>query len=135
IKPSLILGDLRFRHREEVRSVALSPDGKHLATAGMGLTVWEVTTGRKVYEREDQCDFCVTYSADGKQLAGARFEEAKIWDPATGRERHSLKGHKAWIRSMAFSPDGKRLASGCDKMVKVWDTTNGKELVTINGDT
>jgi len=33
----------------------------------------------------------------------------------------TLKGHKDWVRSVAFSPDGKTIASGsCDNIIKIW---------------
>jgi WD40 repeat protein len=47
-----------------------------------------------------------------------------LWDIVTGNRVEQLKGHKGWVKSLAFSPDGKTLASGSrDTTVLIWDTT------------
>jgi WD40 repeat protein len=76
---------------------------------------------------------CVAYSPDGKRLATAGKDHTiKVWDPDTGREVLTLKGHRDWVSAVVFSPDGKRLASGgSDGMVRVWDLHTGKELLTL----
>jgi WD40 repeat protein len=78
---------------------------------------------------------CVAFAPDGKTLAtGTGYGDLriKLWDPATGKERATLEGHKAYIRALAHSPDGSLLASG-DKegTVKLWDTGTNKERVSI----
>jgi WD40 repeat protein len=50
--------------------------------------------------------------------------------------RITLKGHTAFVWSLAFSPDGKTLASGsADKTIKLWDVAMGKEQATLMGHT
>ena len=39
-------------------------------------------------------------------------QTAKVWEAASGRELLTLKGHTAWVRSVAFSPDGQRIVTG-----------------------
>lgn len=55
---------------------------------------------------------------------------------ATGKERATLQGHSASVRSLSFSPDGKTLASGSsDCTVKLWEVAAGKERTTFRGHT
>jgi len=46
----------------------------------------------------------------------------------------TLKGHRAYVFSLAFSPDGKRLATGSwDCTVKLWGAVTGQEFATLKG--
>uniref|UniRef100_UPI0039C670FC hypothetical protein n=1 Tax=Umezakia ovalisporum TaxID=75695 RepID=UPI0039C670FC len=56
----------------------------------------------------------------------------KLWDVATQEEIATLKGHSAWVYSVAFSPDGRTLASGSWDTIKIWqrhlsDNNDGDE--------
>jgi hypothetical protein len=55
----------------------------------------------------------VALTADGKILASAGTGKTiDLWDVASGKQLHTLKGHTAPLFKVAFSPDGKTLASG-----------------------
>lgn len=49
---------------------------------------------------------------------------------------HVLRGHQAWVRSVALSADSKLLVSGSgDKTVRIWSTARGQLLHTLTGHT
>ena len=65
----------------------------------------------------------VAFSADGKRLASASWDQTVIlWDVDSRKPLASLEGHEDAVTSVAFSADGKRLASASeDKTVILWD--------------
>ena len=79
----------------------------------------------------------VAFSPDGRLLAsGGSDRTVRLWDPATGKHRRTLKGHTNIVYAVAFSPDGQLLASsGRDKTVRLWEPTTGKRWRTLKGHT
>jgi WD40 repeat protein len=81
---------------------------------------------------------CAAISPDGKTVAaGCEDGTIKVWDAATGEERHTLRGHQSPVTSLAIGPDGAVLASGGsgppDCTIKLWDVAAGKLLATLPG--
>jgi eukaryotic-like serine/threonine-protein kinase len=130
-------------YSNDVRSVAFSPDGTHLAAEGDSgvVRIWDFINGRVTLTLHGGGE-CVTFSPDGKRIAcggrdnisGLLDNTVKIWDTARGQKVLTLRGHSGWVQYVTFSPDGKRIASGgSDGTVKVWDAANGQELCTFRG--
>jgi WD40 repeat protein len=113
-------------HESAVGSLAFSPDGQTLASAGLDSNVklWDVTNGREratLRAHTDQVN-CVAFSPDGKLLASASHDRTvRIWVSATGSEHAVFHGHDGAVTCVAFSPNGHWVASGSyDKTVRLW---------------
>jgi WD40 repeat protein len=128
-------------HARPVSCLALSPDGKVLATAADGdrdVRLWDPATGREVRRLKGPADAtCLAFSPDGKLLAcGGKGHPVAVWEVATGRPAHWLgdrKGGPAFL-ALAFSPDGKHLsAGGTDHLVRLWEVGTGKLARTLKG--
>ena len=128
-------------HQESVASVAYSPDGKRLASAGHdgSVKVWDAETGQEIGSLENQTTtvFGVSFSPDGRWMATANYDNTiKIWDSQSYRLVRTLSGHADWVCQAIFSPDGKMLASAShDGTAKLWDWANGKMVRSLDAQT
>jgi hypothetical protein len=112
------------------RALAFAPDGKMLATAGVGpsISLWEVASGKERHQFRltaespagvnsrspggPEAVSALAFSADGTILAAGGNDSAiHLWDLLTGEELPPLAGHSAPVRALVFTPDGKQLVS------------------------
>jgi WD40 repeat protein len=124
---------------EEVAKVALSPDGKALASTMAAdeapIRLWDLVTGKEIrrFAGDEGRAVRVAFSPDGKTLAAVEMDgTVSFWDVATAKELRRLHfpyDHWATTWGAAFSPDGKRLALGEPiGTVQLWDAATGKDL-------
>jgi hypothetical protein len=132
-------------HLARVWSVAVSPDGKFLASASGEwhqplnageLFVWDATTGARcrVLEGHTALIFSVGFAPDGKLLASAGWDgTVRLWDPETGQPGKVLCKHQGPVRFVTFSPDGRTLVSGgFDGTVRLWDPDTGAQRAVLD---
>jgi RNA polymerase sigma factor (sigma-70 family) len=144
-------GEERFQNDrvgEAIDGIAISPDGKLLAKGRPGFVeLWDLTSGRQVGSlsgrkpREsisiaNRCS--LAFSRDGKTLAVAGWDDhIRLYELATGHERHRLIGHPGRVTCVAFSPDRRSLVTGsADTTALLWDLTGrspATAIVTLTG--
>lgn len=108
-----------LRVKEEINVMAISPDGKIVATGcpsgEPNITLWELETGRKKHRlRASHHVNGIGFSPDGKliyAMAMGGMEHLEIWEVASGKKTHHLRlfGRGAYVDTFRhdFSPCGK----------------------------
>ncbi|MCH7727099.1 MAG: WD40 repeat domain-containing protein [Planctomycetes bacterium] len=135
-------------HQGDIRSVAVTADGKLIATAdstgtvriydaGMGPLIREMKFGAEI-------PTSVCFSPDGTRVMAASYGKAGQviqWMVSNGRAIWVARAHRTICHSVAFSPDGKRVVS-CggsvrdhEHTINVFQAATGRTMMRIAGHT
>ncbi|MCI0682821.1 MAG: hypothetical protein L0Y71_12030 [Gemmataceae bacterium] len=116
-------------------AIALSPDGKKLASAGTDrlLRVWDLPSGKLEHTIENHADwvFGLAFAPDGKHLATAsRDKTAKVWDLSAKESMLTFPDHQNSVYAVAITADGKfGVSCGEDTQVRQWQATDDKKQI------
>lgn len=128
-------------HTSIIRSLAFTPDGNTLASAGYDkvVRIWSIATGLtdrvlrgQISDGREGEIHAMALSPDGSRLAVAGYMSStcpgngcgdiRLFDLNTGQLIGLASGHGNIVLSLAFSADGRRFASAsADGTTKVWD--------------
>ena len=120
---------------DSVHAVALSPDGKKLASAGIDrlLRVWDLPSGKLEHTIENHADwvFGLAFAPDGKHLiTGSRDKTAKVWDLGAKESVLTFPDHQNSVYAVAMTSDGKLgISAGEDNQVRQWQATDANKQI------
>ena len=128
-------------HADQVRSVAVTPDGTRAVSGSSdgSVRVWDLTAAREQAVLTGHTDWVrsVAVTADGtRAVSGSDDGSVRVWDLTAGHEQAVLTGHTRPVWSVAVTADGTRAVSGSDDgSVRVWDLVDDREEATFTGHT
>ncbi|MDY7231368.1 AAA-like domain-containing protein [Hyalangium rubrum] len=135
-------------HDAPVQAVALSGDGKLLATASSSLPdggvtrgphtvrLWDTSSGKLLAQLEHEDTVrALAFSPDGSRLATASNDHAaRLWDTSSGKLLARLL-HQGPVVALSFNPQGSRLATASDDLTaRLWAVSSGSPLAILRHD-
>jgi WD40 repeat protein len=119
------------------KCLAFAPDGGSIAVSVAARTLLlDTDRGKSLavlsgHEKEVRV---LDFSRYGRLLASSAWDGTiRIWEVASGRERHCLWIPRTVWNPIALSPDGKTLASGSSSgEVILWNVAGGQELMRLD---
>ena len=108
-------------HAEVIRCVAVSPNGRLIASSGRPVRIWDVATGKQIGTAGGEPHF-LGFSTDSRLLLYdiGGLHTINVWTAATQQAASQKLGHQP--SALAFTPDGKcALTGGSDDFaLRLW---------------
>jgi WD40 repeat protein len=122
-------------HAHRLRAIALSHDGRWMASTGLDRTVrlWSLETGtlaRQLPKQSSDDWASVAFSPDGSLVAAGTNGLVRIWNSKTGQS-HVISTGEGVVRSLAFSPNRALLATASSDALRLWQVDTGQVVYNL----
>jgi WD40 repeat protein/protein-tyrosine-phosphatase len=117
-------------HQEVINCLAISPDGRYLASGSQDKTVglWSLPQGQLIARLTAHSGAinCLLFTPDNKTLiSGSADGSVRLWN-LDGTLRHTLTGHGDEVTCVSLNTNGTLLASGSlDNSIRFWSLADG----------
>ena len=129
-----------------IRDLAFSPNGKHLAVAGgtpaeAGVVeVFSWPDGKRLSELQGHSDSVsgVAWIDDGSLAAASLDHEVSVWDLGEADLRRKLKGHSRGVTTIAVVRQQDKVTlvtAGLDQNLRVWELATGRQIRSLKNHT
>ncbi|MFN6497222.1 MAG: caspase family protein [Nostoc sp. DedQUE01] len=106
-------------------SVALSPDGRMIASGDNTIYLWNLQGNavEKTLEGHEDLISCIAFSPNNQMLVSSSWDGTiRLWNLRGNPTGQIFRGHNGKVYAVAFRRDGQMIVSGgADSTIRLWD--------------